>query len=500
MSSNDQTASFSVNKSHSGSRYTLSYYTPSDYQGTVTLPASGSVKTSWQLQAGTFHNLCRSILVGNLVTGAQSAKDLFMGLLVDKPPVERVRLVVNSVPICEINDADIYSKITRMYCSKLSDYLCNPPVVNGADGDDITGQGNRCCFFQPAGIALAANAANTRYSGMIIINASGGGAAPYVYTTSGSTSNGIEGPLNPFLGPQVVISSAKAADPPVAANGLFLPFKLELGQVWPDSYFGLDKTVLLPGIVTLEVYWAGMDRQGAQSATVATLAYNSNLPAGSIQNLQLGLAVEMSDDVKAKVRADFEKGYEMFIPFPINNGPTSLGTSTNITISYPLNIGNGRSLLRVWSTFSAAVSNLGSGNTMNAGGVRVQSVWTQLGQTYLQPSALVVTDQTVNGQVTGVNGNSTYYEHQLPLVRESALPEGERSFYRNFCHCDNFVDSEPIAKDFREKLSLASGVPLFPQAISYNMTIGKRNIADTLFQWFVLQKLLTIRSTGVSVV
>lgn len=485
MSFNDQNASFSVNKSQSGSKYSYQYYSPTDVLGTITLAASAPTRTSWQLQSGSFMNLCRSFLVGDLVGAVAAAKETHQALLIDKPPIDRIRLLCNNVAIADISNADIFSKGSRMYCSRLEDYLANPPVLNTSG--TLAASGHPCRFFQPAGVPLAANAANTRYAGYIDTNGK----------TTGTTASSTAGPLNAVLSNQVVLTSTQSAAPPTQAESIYTQMRLILGECWPDSFFGLDKTIYLPGIVTLEVYWCGYTQQttNVAAANVATLESGGDISGLSITGLQLALAIEMDDGVKNKLREDFAKGYEMFIPYPINNGPTNLGASTQVTVSYPLNVGSGRALLRVWNMFSGAATNgLLSGNLVNVAGSRVTGIRTQLGQVYFQPGQILATNAA-----GGTNGYSTMYDFQRPLVKESALPEGERSFYRQFLHLDNFIDSEPIARNFNSKLERASGVPLFPQPVSYNIEVAKPAAAQILYQWFIMQKLLSITSTGVNV-
>jgi len=448
-----------------GSSYRFSRLLPVSTNGNIVLTPSEQLLT-FNLPAQNVFNLSKSSISFDYLQASNGGGNHSVNF-VDAVPFSKIRLIgPNETLLCELNSADVYSKVVSKACTPLEEYLQRHPCrAEASVGTSVSSNS----YQQPANIVFSTAAAGYgRYSRYVFDNASNPGASNLGDNIdSGCFSNSAE---------QASVLSATAS-----AIGMrcIVPLKR-----FVDTYFACNINSFFGDTARIEIYINPQNRVNYLVDNVDLVTNNANSAgACTLSNIVLNLAIEQNADNNEAIRHKFNNGgLQVLIPYPVAQ-TTNLGNGTIASISQTLTPGHGLNWLRSYTTIvNTGDANAMARNTDNVNAHKVSTIQSMIGVHQLQ-------DRPINCS------QGQDYLIQMRNIERSAYPDGERSYKKYWVWIDQHQDSEPLAHS-QSKLTLNSGFPLIQGTNLYQIELNKTAHQHTAYTWSVCQQLISISPSG----
>lgn len=446
-------------------QYQFQKIVPNTGGGSVALSLTTPQPSIFNLPGSDYYNLQRAYLTANGIFAASTNVQV---LLADVVPIQAVELKLNSTKIADLQNVQIYSKVSQALCTNMADYLSRGGVYSGVDRATSFYSENRC--LQPASTATTisvtaspASAPTMQYlysatAGTIAYSGVGTAAIP---VTVDALSDKC------FVGRQRVITNGANGAGAILNVQFNIPFKAFMGSI-----LAVDKDIKFGQNAILTINWSPMNNFISDVATGGTLA-GANIAkvgAGSLNDITLWLPVEKQPDIISKLDTARSLGFSMYIPFTevYQNSKDAVGV---LSATIPL---SNVALKRILNVPVNANNNLGFANSGdNVNGHLYSTVWSRLDSEYLQP------------QVIACGTNSEDYSLLYPLIKDSPAGMSLREFQMTPFWLDNFADGLQSTVDLCDNDVVNDGRQIVGPQKNYNIQMTCTRTGGMLLYSFV---------------
>jgi len=260
-------------------------------------------------------------------------------------------------------------------------------------------------------------------------------------------------------------------------------FSWQLGDLFPDTFFGLDCSLRFPEDLTLTVNLAAEQNFSWWMNTQADLTLGAVIPtggAGTLTNFRLRLQVETNVERRAEVIRMCKTGFAIPIPYTLPYRYAIPISAGNISQDIPFGSGQGSELRKIvvtlWDQTPTIYSSCNCSNIDGQTGVgttyygKVASYQTKVGSTLLQVAPLNCTP--ILGGSTEIYGD---WEWNRKLGGDSPLFQSRLTYQQYWHHCDDFQGMKPTGDEYSiQKSMVLGGIPLSgisgSEQVVYNFT------------------------------
>lgn len=428
----------------------------------VTLTTGGGNESIFEIPVRSF-NLARSHIYMTLTPNAVAAN--FNFAWVDcVTPIRQIQFYTRSgIYMCDLSEANVYTKIATKPETKLEEYL---------DYDIIS---NTAVNIYSSHRYLARNNSLQNSATVTLL-------APYAIRPNGVNSD-------------VAYTETKYIETTAANNTAGPVFNVALPlSAYKNTIFALDKDLFLNEIIYLRIVWNATNRILFNGDTLAdpsanSVAYNSTI---AVTNLSLFLASDKNQLITNQLQSQIvsAEGMSILIPY-VYTYKFGSGSATSHSISYRFNRGHGMKLIKLFH------SALNTGETVNTGydhdntGTAISKVnqfYTMLDNERLQ-------EYNLN---TSTRDDFLYL---MPKLKGSVI-QSANMFYHNWVWIEDFTGYVDKTKQPENKDNLETGLDLSVERKWDFYALQVHNNVAAAYNYYtfaVTQKMLTISSAGITV-
>lgn len=414
---------------------------PSAYSENVKAPITGSTTLIGSQTSTTMfqfmiqrdvQNLFRSVITGNYVLSAPNG--VLAGFIANRPWIDSIQLTNSSgANIVNLNYCQEYMQICRLRQMTWDKWLSKQLSDHGCP--------SRVSKYSSQALVCVPTAIPTTTSS----------AVPSMLPVPASQ-------LDVDLMAPLMIRS-------VPTNiAITTSFSWMLGDLFPDTVFGMDMDLRFPEDLTLTVNLAAEQTFFWSANTQADATLGAAAPSvapGTLTNFRLRLQVQSNVARRMEVIALCKTGLSLPIPYTLSYRYAIGASAGNISQDIPFGSGQGSELRYICCTFWDQVRTLSNScNCSNIDGQttygKIASYQTKIGSTLLQVAALNCTP-TIGG-FTGVYQD---YEWNRKLGGDSPLYQSRLTYQQYWHHVDDFRASKPTGEEYTiQKSMVLGGIPL----------------------------------------
>jgi len=447
--------------------YRMNRILPLSGSPTAPLSTTGGNEVIFELPVSAF-NLAQSIMYFDMylpeARAAGPVSDYTWVWRDVLPMIRTIQLYTRGgVYLCDLNFVHNMTKIVNKAETKLDDFLCYDASVGAI-------------------LANIGTAGTVRTLRRLNVDAGAG-------QRHDNTPSNV-----PFTEPLYLQVSAVANG--AGAGNLALRYKFPLSEI-KNTIFEFDKLIYAGEVLVLRIVFEGLPKiayagtannnptTGATAYPLAAQVVQNNFPI-QITNLTLYLAVERNEEIvnqlKNKVMSD---GLHLLIPY--TTGYSIALTGTVQTISLRFNRGNGRRLLKVYTTSFNINENLNTAydnSNVTGATAKVTEFYTMLDNQRLQEFNLVCSN----------------YDDWMLIQKKLAgsVIQSSSIYHYNWFWVDDFTESENLfEKNFNQEVGLSLDVERKYDV--YLTTNGALNNGDRHnYAYATFLKMLSITSAGIT--
>jgi len=486
--------------------YRLNKILPQSGLTTATESLAGGQETIFELPAAYAMNLAQSFITFQFRVPAgpnpgynNVFKDCF-------PHWRQFQLYTRSgIYICDLNEVSNYTKVTFNAETPLQEYL-DIDFMNGVAGaagnanatpgnigsgfhlhrsgvlkDSYTGNAARPgingVFGNNPTLTFPNGAVNTAPGGEIHIPLQVGDVTLGNMTVAGIAATPAASYFDYTEPSYVYRSTLEAGGAESVLNmNVMLPMKYI-----KNTIFSVDKDIYFGEIILLRIVWGPSTKTvfsntGALNLATGALATTNEI---GISNLALYLAVEKNPEITNQLRTQVAStGLNVLIPYVYTYKNNLNGTSQNVSLRF--NRGHGRKLVKIYhALFNNTESSYLAYDHNNINGAKCSTYYTMLNNERLQE---------YNIDCTQLDD----YNLQRGCLKDKVL-QAANIYQYNWFHMDNFT-----GKDFNST-NLEDGLDLSIEQ-KWDIYCTTANTQFNHYDFAVTQKMLTISSSGISVI
>ena len=260
-------------------------------------------------------------------------------------------------------------------------------------------------------------------------------------------------------------------------------------SVFKGSLLSYPRDIFFNKKLKLSVYFDKATKYGTTSDQVGELnnANNSDPVALAtppvLTNLKLYTAIQKNPMIRQETMKHFSNISNMNIPFVVYQKRAIEATADEQTMTYKLNSGKGRRVLRVITSLNNPTENKMSAFNNNNSGGRFSKVRVKFNSQYESTYTIDI-------------GNGEGYMLQQDDLKGSVI-QSEQQWLQNFSWVSNFVGAplhECQKTDFSE-----SGATLHTDS-EYTLELTSDNVANICYIWAIVQKQWSVNDVDMVVV